>query len=55
MGAPDSFSFVLPEKVNDAYKAMGDAVAAPVASFIGREILIKLAEAVYGDQCRKTS
>ena len=53
MGAPDNF--VLPEKVNDAYKAMGDAVAAPVASFIGHEILLKLAEAVYGERCRKSS
>ena len=53
MGAPENF--ILPEKANDAYKAMGDAVAAPVASFIGHEILIKLAEAVYGEQCRKSS
>ena len=53
MGAPDNF--VLPEKANDAYKAMGDAVAAPVASFIGREILVKLAEAVYGEQRGKSS
>jgi DNA (cytosine-5)-methyltransferase 1 len=52
MGAPDSF--VLPEKANDAYKAMGDAVAVPAAAFVGREILIKLAEAVYGEQHRKT-
>jgi DNA (cytosine-5)-methyltransferase 1 len=45
MGAPDSF--VLPEKLNDGYKAMGDAVAMPVASFIGKSFLIKLSEAAY--------
>ena len=53
MGVPDSF--VLPENANDAYKAMGDAVAVPVASFVGREFLVKLAEAVYGEQRGKAS
>ena len=48
MGAPDSF--ILPYTYNDSYKAMGDAVAMPVASFVGREFLIKLAEAAYGQQ-----
>ena len=47
MGAPDSF--LLPGSYNDGYKAMGDAVAAPVAQFIGERFLIKLAEAVYDD------
>ncbi len=47
MGAPDSF--VLPGSYNDGYKAMGDAVAMPVAQFIGEKILTKLAEAVYDD------
>ena len=47
MGAPDSF--VLPGSYNDGYKAMGDAVAMPVAQFIGEKFLIKLAEAVYDD------
>lgn len=45
MGAPDSF--VLPGSYNDGYKAMGDAVAMPVARFIGEHFLIKIAEAVY--------
>jgi DNA (cytosine-5)-methyltransferase 1 len=45
MGAPDSF--VLPEKNNDGYKAMGDAVAMPVATFIGESFLTKLSEAAY--------
>ncbi len=47
MGAPDSF--VLPGSYNDGYKAMGDAVAMPVAQFIGERFLTKIAEAVYGD------
>jgi DNA (cytosine-5)-methyltransferase 1 len=45
MGAPDSF--VLPEKDNDGYKAMGDAVVIPVASFVGSSFLTKLAEVIY--------
>ena len=45
MGAPDSF--VLPDTYNDGYKAMGDAIAAPVATFIGESFLTKLAEAAY--------
>ena len=45
MGAPDSF--ILPGSYNDGYKAMGDAVAMPVAQFIGERFLIKIAEAVY--------
>jgi DNA (cytosine-5)-methyltransferase 1 len=53
MGAPDSYK--LPESYNDAYKAMGDAVALPVASFICNAFLIKLAEVVYHEQCRKVS
>lgn len=47
MGAPDSF--ILPGTYNDGYRAMGDAVALPVARFIGEKFLIKLAEAVYDD------
>jgi len=53
MGTPDSF--ILPDKCNDAYKAMGDAVAVPVAAFLGKEFLIRLAEAVYGEQCGRAS
>lgn len=47
MGAPDSF--LLPGSYNDGYKAMGDAVAMPVAHFIGERFLTKIAEAVYDD------
>ena len=47
MGAPDSF--ILPGSYNDGYKAMGDAVAMPVANFIGERFLKKIAEAVYND------
>lgn len=47
MGAPDSF--LLPGSYNDGYKAMGDAVAMPVARFIGERFLTPLAEAVYND------
>ncbi len=47
MGAPDSF--ILPGSYNDGYKAMGDAVAMPVAQFIGDRFLTKIAEAVYDD------
>lgn len=47
MGAPDSF--ILPGSYNDGYKAMGDAVAMPVAQFIGEKFLTKLAEAIYND------
>lgn len=45
MGAPDSFK--LPGSYNDGYFAMGDAVAAPVAEFIGRQLLVPLVEASY--------
>ena len=46
MGAPDSF--ILPGSYNEGYKAMGDAVAAPVVRFIGERFLAKIAEEVYG-------
>jgi DNA (cytosine-5)-methyltransferase 1 len=48
MGASDSF--VLPDTYNDGYKAMGDAVVMPVATFIGESFLTKLSEAAYGEQ-----
>ena len=47
MGAPDSF--ILPGSYNDGYKAMGDAVAMPVAQFIGEKFLANIAEAEYND------
>ena len=53
MGAPDSF--ILPGTYNDGYKAMGDAVAMPVARFLGETFLSKIAEAVYDEQSRKPS
>ncbi len=37
MGAPDSFT--LPGSYNDGYMAMGDAVAAPVVSFLAEHLL----------------
>jgi DNA (cytosine-5)-methyltransferase 1 len=49
MGAPDSF--VLPEAYNDGYKAMGDAVVLPVATFLGKSFLTKLSEAAYYGRC----
>lgn len=45
MGVPDTFH--LPGSANDGYKAMGDAVALPVARFIGERFLMKLAEAFH--------
>ncbi|MBR4985643.1 MAG: DNA cytosine methyltransferase, partial [Proteobacteria bacterium] len=45
MGAPESF--LLPGSDNDGYKAMGDAVVAPVVHFLGTNILKILAETIY--------
>jgi len=45
MGAPDTY--ILPNSSTDGYKAMGDAVAVPVAQFIGEKFLVPLAKAVY--------
>jgi DNA (cytosine-5)-methyltransferase 1 len=45
MGVPDSY--VLPDTYNDGYKAMGDAVVASVALFIGVSFLSKLMEVAY--------
>jgi len=54
MGVPDTFN--LPGTDNSAYKAMGDAVALPVATFVGQAFLIPLAEAIYNEQkYRKTA
>jgi DNA (cytosine-5)-methyltransferase 1 len=43
MGAPDTFK--LPGTFNDGYKAMGDAVAAPVAAYLAQHLLFPLAAA----------
>jgi len=45
MGAPRGFK--LPPTVNDAYRAMGDAVAAPVARHLAKHLLSKLAAACH--------
>jgi DNA (cytosine-5)-methyltransferase 1 len=46
MGAPETFK--LPSTFNDGYKAMGDAVAAPVAAYLAKHLLAPLA-AAYND------
>jgi len=40
MGAPDSFQ--LPERYNDAYRAMGDAVAVPAVRWLSQKLLTPL-------------
>jgi DNA (cytosine-5)-methyltransferase 1 len=42
MGLPDDF--VLPARYNDAYRAMGDGVAAPVVRWLGEHLLTPLAQ-----------
>ena len=49
MGAPETFQ--LPGTFNDGYKAMGDAVAAPVAAHLAKHLLSPLAEACYDLTC----
>ena len=41
MGAPDDYK--LPGSYNDGYKAMGDAVAVPVARFLAENLLAPIA------------
>lgn len=43
MGAPDNYH--IPGSYNDGYKAMGDAVAAPVAGWLAQHLLKPLVEA----------
>ena len=43
MGAPDRYQ--LPENYNDAYKAMGDAVAVPAVRFLAKNLLLPLCAA----------
>jgi DNA (cytosine-5)-methyltransferase 1 len=43
MGAPDTYA--LPGSYNDGYKAMGDAVAVPVAAYLARHLLTGLVRA----------
>lgn len=44
MGAPESYK--IPGSYNDGYKAMGDAVAVPVARWLARKLLLPLVLAV---------
>ncbi len=44
MGAPESYK--LPGTYNDGYKAMGDAVAVPVAKYLAKHLLTPLARAI---------
>jgi DNA (cytosine-5)-methyltransferase 1 len=46
MGAPETFK--LPGTFNDGYKAMGDAVAAPVAAYLAKHLLSPLVAAYDG-------
>lgn len=46
MGAPDSF--ILPPRYQDAYRAMGDAVAVPVVSWLSEWLLLPLARIARG-------
>ncbi len=46
MGAPDSYR--LPGAFNDGYKAMGDAVAVPVAAFLAEHLLAPLVAVCHG-------
>jgi DNA (cytosine-5)-methyltransferase 1 len=47
MGVPESYR--LPGSYNDVYKAMGDAVAVPVARWLAKTLLAPLVEATYAD------
>jgi len=44
MGAPESYK--LPGTYNDGYKAMGDAVAVPVARYLAKHLLSPLSKAI---------
>ncbi|MBI3524770.1 MAG: DNA cytosine methyltransferase [Betaproteobacteria bacterium] len=46
MGAPETYK--LPGSYNDGYKAMGDAVAVPVARWLAEKLLLPLALATHG-------
>jgi DNA (cytosine-5)-methyltransferase 1 len=49
MGAPDTYK--IPGSYNDGYKAMGDAVAVPVAKWLSAKLLLPLAK-IYADQSK---
>jgi len=44
MGVPDTFW--LPSNYNDAYLAMGDAVAVPAVSWLSQHLLLPIAQAM---------
>ena len=48
MGIPETF--VLPNRYNDAYRAMGDGVAVPVVSWLGEHLLTPLARRALPEQ-----
>lgn len=45
MGVPDAYK--IPGSYNDGYKAMGDAVAVPVAAWLAKNLLLPLVKATY--------
>jgi DNA (cytosine-5)-methyltransferase 1 len=45
MGVPDTFW--LPSSYNDAYMAMGDAVAVPAVSWLSQNLLLPIAQAIH--------
>jgi len=45
MGAPDTYK--IPGSYNDGYTAMGDAVAMPVARYLGKHLLVPLGNALH--------
>ncbi len=47
MGAPDKFW--LPDSYNDAYLAMGDAVAVPVVAWLSDHLLLPMHAAIAAD------
>lgn len=53
MGAPESYR--LPTNYNEAYKAMGDAVAVPVARFLAAKLLRPLCDAIESQSRRPAS
>jgi DNA (cytosine-5)-methyltransferase 1 len=53
MGVPDTFQ--LPEKYNDAYEAMGDAVVAPVVRWLSENLLEPLARLAQPKPLGKTT
>lgn len=52
MGAPD---YKLPENYNEAYKAMGDAVAVPVARHLASNLLLPLHNAIEAQTKRRSA